>query len=182
MGKKSQTTDELEKEKKKELAEDEEYLRQVDKVGREFVAQWEGAKFKKEKKEKADAMSGVEGKGHFTYLDRLAVYCQKKLEEIDFPVGWEFHALATQGKPIRVYGRWKDTQEGVVILVRDTCNRVFYRAVRVTYDPRIDVKNMDILMEQAENTSDSAKGLLLSDKKDPLTGMKKTESGIILPK
>ena len=34
---------------------------------------------------------------------------------------------------------------------------------------------------QAENTLDSAKGLLLSDRRDGLTGLRKTKGGIVIP-
>lgn len=182
--KKGKTAYQLEKDKKRELAEDTEYLRQVDRTGGEkFVQQWEDAGLKERKRRIADKQTDLEGrKGRFSYLDKLALHCQKKLGEIDFPDGWNFDAIVTRGKRIRIYGKWMDTQEGIVVVVRDPHGRVLYRAVRVAYDPMIDVKNMDILAEQAENTLDSYKGLLLSDKKDPVTGLKKTESGIILPK
>ncbi len=165
-----------EKEKKREAEKADDYLRQVDKLGSDFVVA-DIEKDRKKAKKKADAFLTSLGQKklyRFTYRSSLAKNLQNKVSEIDFPDGWEYKAIPTDGKrQIRVYGKYFDTKQGVVLILKSPKGEVFIRAVQTCYRPEVDFKSMNILAVQAENTVDSAKGILLSDKK--------TKSGIYLP-
>lgn len=167
-----------EKKKKREIEEAEDYLKQVESGGRKFVVEDIEKDQKAQRKATEDFLSGLETKKLYkiTYRRKLADELQKKLEEIDFPKGWKYNAIPTDGKtPLRVYGRGFDTKEGIVLVLKSSKGEVFIRAVSTCYQPEVDFKAMNILAVQAENTVDSAKGILLSDKD------KKTKSGIYLP-
>lgn len=175
----SKTKLEKEKEKKKEADESEEYFRQVDKYGPKITIEdieREESKKKKAKEEKASDLQSR--KQLFSYEEKLAKYGQEGLNKIDFPSGWEFYALATYGKDIGIYGRWFKTERGVLFILRSPDGVVYQRGIRTRHDALIDCKAIDILVVQAENTVDSKKGILLSDRPKE----KITKSGIILPR
>lgn len=170
-----------EKAKKKEMAEDLEYLRQVDAgpdKGRKFVAEYEEEKKKKEQKEVDDAKGGLEGTGRAEYKTRLAIYGAKKLEQLGFPEGWEYYCISTYGNSLMIFGTSYKTQDGILMILRSPKKKVYTRGIKVTGWPDYDVNAIDVLVMQAENTLDSEKGLLLSDNKDTKATLKKTESGI----
>ena len=168
-----------EKQKKREAEQAEDYLKQVESGGSKFVVQDIEKDRKTQKTAEEAFLSDLETKKMYkiTYRRKLADELLKKTAEIDFPNGWEYHALPTDGKnDLRVYGKWFKTQEGVVLVLKSPRGGVFIRAVRTCYQPEVDFKAMATLAVQAENTVDSEKGILLSDKK-----AKKTKSGIYLP-
>jgi len=170
---------ETEKEKKREAEETDDYYRQVDKYGSKITVEDIEREESKKAKDKDDKKTDLQGRKHlFSYERQLAKYCQEGLNKIDFPEGWEYHALPTHGSDIRLYGKYFKTKIGVIVIVRTSDGDVLVRAVLTTQDPQIDMKNMDTMVVQAENTVDSAKGILLSDIPK---GPKRTKSGIILP-
>ena len=180
---KGQTKLEKERQKKREMVEDEEYLKEVDKSGGwKFVQQTEKAKEKKEQTEEAEVLTDLERKKslRFSYIRELAGFLQAGVDKIDWDGGWEVTAIPTWGRSIRIYGQGIETKEGVVLVAKSPDGRVFLKAWGVCFDPIQDRQNMVMLAEQAENTLDNEKGLLLTGK-DKVTGMKKTKSGIILP-
>lgn len=174
-----------EQKKKKELNETMDDLNYVDKAsdeaGRKFTVDKLKEEEKKEQNIKDAVASIMQGKSDNVYLSRLAEYGQVKLNELDWPVGWEYYCLATNGADIRIYGKWFSTQIGIQVIVKDVSGNIYLRGVLITMEPEIDMKNVDTLIVQAENTIDSAKGILLSDKREDNTSLKKTKSGIYLP-
>jgi len=168
-----------EKQKKREMEQAEDYLNQVESGGSKFVIQDIEKDRKAQKTAEEAFLSDLETKKLYkiTYRRKLADELQKKVGGIDFPKGWKYDAIPTDGqRQLRVYGKWLDTQEGVVLVLKSPRGEVFIRAVKTCYQPEVDFKAMAILAVQAENTVDSNKGILLSDKK-----AKKTKSGIYLP-
>jgi len=164
-----------EKSKKRELEESVDYFKEVDKSaegGRKFVVDKIKEEEKKEKDIK-DAVASYMQSHQGTYHQQLASYGQKGLEKLDWPDGWERYCLATDGRDIRIYGKWFRTKLGIQVIVKDDRGNVYTRGVLTTKDPIVDMANVDTLVVQAENTIDSAKGLLLSEKK--------TKGGIYLP-
>lgn len=177
---KAKTKIELEQEKKKELAEDEHYLEQVDKHGPKIVEKYERERAK-EVKEKEDAIkTDLETKKdrRFTYLKALAKHGQEGLGKIEFPDGWEYYALPTSDGRVRLFGKWFKSQFGVLLVLKSPDNKVFTKGIRISFNPTIDTGAVDKLVVQAENTLDSERGLLLSDE----PGIRKTKSGIVIPK
>jgi hypothetical protein len=177
---------ETERKKKKELAEDLDYLRQVELP----KSMGGGSKYVVDKIKEEEAIdkanidkiaSDLQSKARFGYGEKLAAYGQTRLILIDWPEGWEYYMLATFGKPIKLYGKWFDTKEGILCVLRSPRGDVYTRAVLTTSNPIIDMKNVDTLVTQAENTLDSYKGLLLSDNVDTVSTLKKTKNGIYLP-
>jgi len=167
------------------MDEDLDYLRQVDLPesmggGQKFVTDKIKDEEEKEKEIKDAVANSMDG-GQANYLIRLAAYGQAGLEMLDWPEGWERYCLATDGREIRVYGRWFKTKVGIQIIVKDKDSNIYSRGVLTTMDPIIDIANVDTLIIQAENTIDSAKGILLSDNKDTVSSLKRTQSGIYLP-
>lgn len=180
----AKTKIERETEAKKEAAEAEEHLRQVDKrTGRDYIADIEKEKVKDEKIKKDDAKSDLQTKRgrDFTYIRTLAGYGFKRLLDVGFEGGWEYHCLPTDGTPINLYGKQFGTKYGVLVIVKSPKGNVYARGITATQIPEYDAHAVEILVYQAENVMDSEKGLLLSDNKDTAGTLKKTKSGIFLP-
>lgn len=170
------------KDKKRQAQEDAEYLRMVDLPehqggGAKFVKDYEDEKKRKEKKEVDSVKNSIFEKGIGTYLTRLAKHGNSLLDDVDFEKGWEAEFVPTSGSPINIYGKSFKTKQGIVCILKAPTGEVYVRAVRVNFDPDVDMSNVHKLSIQAENTLDSYKGLLLSDKKKE----KKTKDGIYLP-
>ena len=184
---KAKTSGEIRAEKKKELAESIEYLRQVEVPesqggGSQFVRDTRKAEKKEEQAKVDQAKNYLESRisQRFGYRDRIAVYAINESTEIE-EEGWQYYCIPTDGRRIDVFGKQFKTQEGVVHVLRSKKGNVYIRAVGLTYNPDVDVKNVHTMLEQARNTIDSEKGLLLSDNKDTAASFKKTKSGLILP-
>lgn len=183
MAKKGETALEKKQRKKKELWEDEDHLRQVDKSGGwKVVKKYEEEKEKERKQDQSEIKSDLETKKgrRFTYLRAVAEYGQGKLEKVDFPDGWDYHAVPTSGGRVKIYGQWFESKVGVLVVVKSPRGSVYIRGIESTFNPKYDVHAIDILVVQAENVVDSEKGILLSDR-DEKGGLKRTKSGIILP-
>jgi len=180
-----------EKKKKREMDEDLDYLKQVEKPGgRKFVVDKIKDEEQKEKDRIANIASGLQSDAKVTYHTRLAAYGQAGLETLDWPTGWEGYCFPTNGSDVRIYGKQFKTRVGIQVIIRDNNGFIYARGVLTTMNPIIDMKNVDTLVVQAENTIDSAKGLLLSDNKDTYSSLrkiretreiKKTKGGIYLP-
>lgn len=171
-----------EEKKKKEMAEDLEYLRNVEVPesqggGRKFVVEKIEEEEGTDQKVK-DAIASSMQSHRTTYHIRLAAYGQAGLETLDWPKEWDRYCMPTDGSDIRIFGRWFKTQVGIQMIVKDPKGNVYTRGVLTTLDPVIDMQNVDTLVIQAENTIDSYKGLLLSDNRDTKSSLKKTGSGI----
>lgn len=185
--KKKKTKQELHEEGKKEMGEALDYLKQVDRLrdesSRKYVIEKEVERVKGEEKGRHDIKNALSNQKHakFTYRRRLAIYAQTSLATIDFPAGWEYYGVPTDGKQVRIFGKWFASKEGILVIVRSPQGEVYIRGILCTMNPEYDVKAIDILVIQAENTLDSAKGLLLSDNRDTVSGLRKTKGGVILP-
>ena len=158
--------------KKKELAEAEDYIRQVDNPesmggGRKFVV--EGIK-EDEKKEKASAnkikniLEPKRNTQHFSYRRSLADYGNWLLDEVK-ELGWEQEFVPTDGTRVKIYNRWFASKSGILLVLKNPRGEVFIRGIFMTYTPEYDEAAIKTLVIQAENTVDSYKGILLSDKK-----------------
>lgn len=159
-----------------EQREDEEHLRQVEtSEGMEFVAQTESDKAQKHQSEidKVNTYLEEEKDRRFTYRRDLCTYGNDLLPKI-LDTGWEGRFIPTDGTPINIYDRRFKTDEGVVLVIKYK-SEVFIKAIRTSMMSDVDTNAIRVMCEQAENTIDSRKGLLLSDKKS-----KKTDSGIYL--
>ena len=185
MIKKGSTRIEQERAKKKEAGELDDYYQEVDKPGGPEFVHEDRSREKKEAKrvsddEKTDLGSNRDRR--FTYRRKLAEYCLGGLDKIDWPVKWEHTCLPTDGTTIMLGGKSWKTQEGVLVIIGAPSGNVFCRGIKTTMNPEYDLKAVYILVEQAENTLDSERGLLLSDRnRDPMTGLRKTKSGIVVP-
>lgn len=185
---KAKLKSEVYQEKKKELAEDLDYLRQVELPeieggGSKFVHD-ERIEGEKKEKEVADQIKNyLESRKsqQFGYRDRLANYAFTEITKQLFPADWEYYCIPTDGRDITVFGKKFKTQEGIVYVIKSPKGEVYIRAVGVTYSPDIDFHNVGMMVTQIENTIDSWKGLLLSDNKDTTSTFTRTPSGIILP-
>ena len=170
-----------EKSKKREMEEDLDYFKEVDRPdGWKFVGQYEKAKDDAGKTIVADEktlLQMYQGR-KISYRTLLAKFGQEALARIEFPKGWEVTCLATGARRIlKIYGKQFKSREGLVVILRSPSKEVFIRAIRVIYKSEVDYGAMKNLVLQAENTLDSEKGLLLSDRPKE----KRTKSGIILP-
>jgi hypothetical protein len=174
--------------KKKEAYENLDYLKQIDHApGDDAASKIVVDEIKEtEAKEKIVRDQNLNSldfskEARFTYRNKLAAYAQAGLELISWPDGWVPEAVATDGTDIRIWGKWFKSQEGILIVVKSPSGSVYVRGIKTTHDPEMDMKAIDILVIQAENTLDSSKGILLSDNVDTKSTLRKTKSGIILP-
>lgn len=168
--------------KKRELEENEDYLKEVDQTdGPKFVAQYETDKKEKEDKVSDTVKNQISDTGPVTYRTRLAEYWQKEMNKLDFRQGDEGYVVSTNDGSVRIFGRTYKSKQGIIVVLKTKEGNVYVRCIRVSNNPEIDMNAMQNLLNQTENTLDSLKGILLSDRKDPLTGLNKTKSGIILP-
>ena len=177
----------LEKEKKQELDEAVEYLRQVELPesqggGQKFVHDTRKEEKKEEKKKEDEVKSYLEirRQARFTYREKLATYGYNKMMELGI-FDWEFYCIPTDGTSIMVFGKGFKTQEGILFIVKSPKDNVYIRGINLTHDPEYDVNAVNILLTQVENTIDSEKGLLLSDNKDTSSTLKKTKGGVWIP-
>ena len=154
-------------EKKKEAEADLDYLRQVDLPesrggGRKFVHDIRQDEKAKSQKKEDNEKTHLEGKGISTYLLALAEFGQERLNNLELGAGWQANCIPTNGGRIGIYGRGFETKEGIIVVVRAPSGKVFIRGVRVTTSPEIDMGALKTLVEQAENTADGEKGLLIT--------------------
>lgn len=174
----------LDEKKKRELAEEEEYLRQVDVPdsqggGRKYVAD----KIKEEQKEIQDVSDTINNKLEslqhrpFSYRSALAEYGNKLLEKADLGSGWSYMVIPTDGSRILFHGKGMQTRPGVLMFIMSPTGNVYSRGIYTVFKAEIDSHAMEVLTTQAENTADSIKGLLLSDKEEE----KKSNGGIYMP-
>lgn len=171
-----------EKKKKKEMDESENYLKEIDKGGVKTFLQYQNDEEKREQKLQDNILNDldIQKQRTFTYQSKIAEYGTKKLKEIDYPKGWEYACVPTSDRGLRLYGQHFDSQFGVLVILKSPKGDIYTRGLApLSFNPGIDMKGINILAEQAENTVDSAKGLLYE--KDESTGMKKTKGGILLP-
>jgi hypothetical protein len=165
-----------EDQKKKELAQDEEYFKQVEKPGgRKYVVDKIEEETQKENKRQDDINTDLQSKQTrpFTYREALADYGMNLLKEADFGKDWYYLCLPTDGTAIRFMGKSMATEQGILLILASPAGNVYSRGIRTTADALLDSNAIRVLVTQAENTADSEKGLLLE--KD---GTKKTKSGI----
>lgn len=158
--------------KLKELGEAENYVKQVENLGsenaRKFVVEQVQDEESEVKKVQDDLKTELEKKKnkHFAYRRELSEYGNWLIEEIK-EKGWEIEFVPTDGSPIIIYGKRFKTDEGIQLIIKSPSNQVFARGVHMSYVPEYDEHAIRTLYVQAENTIDSYKGLLLSDKKKP---------------
>lgn len=172
---------EQDKAKKRELEESIDYLKEVDKPGgAQFVADTEGEKLKKKKNREQGIATDLESKkkSPVSYRERLSAFGNSQI--IDLDPGWEATFIPTGNTSLKIYAKTFRGQEGVVLVLKDPKGNVYVKAVRVSYNPPIDIGAIKTMVIQAENTMDSVKGLLLSDKPKP-SGGKTTPGGIYIP-
>lgn len=185
---KSKTKLQIHTEKKKELGESIEYLKQVENPesqggGRKYIHDTRLQEKKDEKKKNDETANWLENQisHRIGYRRRLAEYAElESWTRLDSREGWIYNCLATSGERIKIYGKNYTTREGVVHVLKSPKGDVFIRAVGVNYNPEVDISNIHTMFTQAQNTIDSAKGLLLSDNKDTAGSFDK-KSGIWLP-
>lgn len=154
--------------KKKELGEAEEYIKQVDtseERGRKYTIDKLQEEEKEEKKVQDDIRTSLENKKsqHFSYRRQLSDYGNWLVEEI-VEKGWEIEFVPTDGSPLKVYTKYFKTKEGIQLIIKDPKGNVYARGFTTSYVPEFDETAIRILYIQAENVMDSFKGLLLSDK------------------
>lgn len=184
--KQTRTKKQQEEANKKEAHEALEYLRNVDVPesqggGKKYVIDKIEEERKQEQTQKDTIATDLQGAVNITYKTKLAEYGLGKLADVGFPPKWEFYCVPTQKGSLDIFGKRFKTQDGMIIVLRSPKKDVYIRAVGLTYDPIIDMKNINTLAIQAENTLDSIKGLLLSDNKDTMATFPKTQGGVYLP-
>lgn len=163
---------EIRNKKLKELGEAENYVKQVENLNSEESRKFVVDQVKEEEldvqKVQDDLKTELEKKvkHHFSYRRELSDYGNWLVEEIK-EKGWEIEFVPTDGRPINIYGKSFKTQEGIQLIIKSPVGQVFARGVQISYVPAYDEHAIRTLYVQAENTMDSYKGLLLSDKKKP---------------
>lgn len=164
------------KSKKQQAEEAVDYLKQVERGGRDFVHQHRKEE-KRQAKIKADKVANsLQAQTRHTYRTKLAAYAQIKLNELlEWAKHWEVNAVPTHGHTIYIYGRAYETKEGVQLIIRSPKGNVYMKGITMTYEPEIDMNAIGVLVEQAENSMDSERGLLYKPR------VKKSKGGIILP-
>jgi len=169
--------------KKKEMDESEDYLKNIDKLGTEAGRKYvidqvkdEQAKDKVSLDNTATDLQNAQNQRH-TYKFKLCEYGLKKLDDIDYPQGWEHYIAPTNPPRFTLFGHQFDAKDGIVVVLRAPLGGVFVKAMSVTYNPMYDMHAIDVFCEYAEDTIDESKGLLLNKR----TGEKKTKSGIWIP-
>jgi len=173
--------DKIEK-KKKEMGESEDYLKQIDKLGNEAGRKFVIDQIKEEDKESKDNKDDVASSlqehqdQRHTYKFKLCEYGLKKLDDIDYPTGWEHYIAPTSPPRFILFGRSFDAQDGIIVVLKSPLGGVYVKAMSVTYNPIYDMHAIDMFCEYAEDTVDESKGLLLNKR----TGEKRTKSGIII--
>lgn len=157
-------------EKKKELAEAEDYVKQIDQSPNETARKFVVDQVKEEEKREIDVADTVKSvleskknTQHISYRSDLAKYGNWLLEEIREDK-WELEFVPTDGTRIKIYGRWFPTQEGIQLIVKSPLGHVYARGIKTSYVPDWDEAGIKTLYVQAENTMDAYKGLLLSEK------------------
>ncbi len=154
--------------RKEAEAEEGDYdLLQTDKdSGPEYVAMQETQKLKDSKAKKEEAADYVANTlSHESYRANLAEWGMYLLMQKDFPIGFEYHCIPTKDGSLNIYGKHFFTQEGILFVLKAPNGKVFIKAVMCCYQSEIDVNAVGLLSVEMENTVDSLKGLLLSDKK-----------------
>jgi len=171
-------------EAKKEAEETAEYFRQVDAPdGWKFVGEYEKANEKERKRKMGETKTELQRRKMLSsYKWKLAEYANKKIVALDLPEKWEVDCVSTNdGKRIIIHGKSFKSKSGLVFVAKSPKNNVYIKAMRLSRDIDIDVGAIDNMIVEVENTVDAERGLLL-DGKDPLTGLRKTEGGILYPK
>ena len=181
--KKGLTKIELERQKKREMEADADYFKEVDLPGGwKYVGDYEADKAKQDTVLQDGVKSNLQESGPVTYLTHLAAYTQDKLDRIENAKGWKLDCIATyHNRSLRVYGKTFPTKEGVQIILRAPSGVVYSRGISTTLDPTYDIKAMNVLVEQVENTIDAYQGNTFTDRKSEVPGYKKRESGLIVP-
>ena len=154
-----------EKINKKEADKEMDYLKQVDDLPESKSRKFGIDNLKEEenqKKKRKDKIKGwVNSKSRVEYKVKLAAYLQDELSKLDFPKGWEYKALSTQhAKTVVIYKKTYDTQDGILVVMRDAQKQVWVKGVGINGDIHIDMSNMDKMAIFAEDVIDESKGLL----------------------
>lgn len=105
-------------------------------------------------------------KFHNSYAAQLAQSLAKLLEILDWITGWRAEVTITDGSPITVQKRSFSTQHGILLLVLTPDGRLFHQGMRISGDPLLDMAAMHRLALYAENTLDTEKGLMFSDREE----------------
>jgi hypothetical protein len=167
------------KTKKQEANESVDFLEQVEKGGPSFVQKYRKEE-KIQKKAEDDQVANyleTSRNAQKTYRNKLASYAQDKLEELlEWAKDWKVDAVATHGDTIYIYGKAHKTQEGIQLIIKSPKGNVYMRGILTCYEPQVDMHAIEVLVEQAENSMDAERGLLIQKNK-----VNKTEGGIILP-
>lgn len=186
--KKSKSKLETYKEKKKEMEEDLEYLRQVEVSesqggGAKYVGEKIEEEQKKEQNQEDDWKTYLQNKSRRTntYIQRLTDYGNKKLYQSDLDEQWVGSFIATDGHAIELFGKSFKTKRGLILVIKSPKGAVYVRGMTITSDPNYDINAVNVLVIQAQNTIDGEKGLLLSDNVDTDSTLKRTKGGIYLP-
>lgn len=153
--------------KQVEADESEKYLLEVDKpTGPEYVAQEETKKLKEAKDQKDEIANYLDmSHGFSSYRANLAEWGMWTLMQKDFPPGFEYHCIPTKSGPLNIYGKNFTAKDGILFVLKAPSGKVYAKAVTCSYMPEVDVKAVGLLAVEVENTVDSLKGILLSDKK-----------------
>jgi hypothetical protein len=178
--KKIRTKQELHLAKKKEAEESAIYFETVDGPGgAKYIEQIESDKVKKSELTRYEILSAIDAHKHqfSLYTAMLSEYGQRLLNKIDWSPDWKYDCIPTKAKTaIRIYGHYFKGQRGVLFVVKSPSGKVFCRGMKVWGFTEIDVNAVEILAEQAENTLDSYRGILL----DKSNKNKMSPGGIIL--
>jgi hypothetical protein len=144
-------------------------LEQTDKdSGPEYVAKQETEKLKQSAIKKEATIDYVASTiTHESYRANLAEWGMWLLMQKDFPSRFEYHCIPTKDGDLNIYGKNFFTKEGILFVLKAPNGKVFIKAVQCSYMPKVDVNAVGLLSVEVENTVDSLKGLLLSDRKGP---------------
>jgi len=170
------------KDKRDELGELEDYFEMVDSSqGKEFVIKDEDRKVEESVIVANRELNILDrAQGEKEYRSRVAELGNSKIPKLDLPEGWVGEFLPTDGTNIHIHGKSFATKPGIVFILKDPKEGIYIRAISLSSHPVIDRKAIMTLLQQAENTVDSAEGKLLSDEPN-IEGFKKTKSGLYLP-
>jgi len=100
-----------------------------------------------------------------TYKRNLAQALSEILTQLDWIRGWTADCIVTNGSPIMIKGKAFETKKGILLVVCAPNGRVMHQGMLVTGEPILDYSGIITMALQVENTMDSERGLLMSNKK-----------------
>ncbi len=127
-----------------------------------YVEQTEQEKMKRAAMQTEEAADFLDFKGKSTssYIAGAAEYGTWLLLHKYFPQGYDYMVVPTKTGTTRICGRTLDTREGVVFVLKDPRGGIRMSAMGLSFDPMVDVRGLQMMAVNVENTVDFLEGNL----------------------